>query len=285
MPLSIATPRRLAAAAVAALAALAFLAPPTVAQTPPPLGYTPVEFVPPGMPSPAPAPAAPPPAPVAAAPSPPAPAPAAPAVPASAATELGPGMRGPEVHDLEQRLAGLRYHVGAVDGVYDADTESAVTAYQKVTGMARTGRATPDVTAGVAGTTAPPPPLVPGGAPSRVEIDLTRQVLFLYGGGSLVAILPVSTGSGERFCEGGWCRNAVTNTGSFKAYRHASGWERSPLGRLYNPVYFDGGIAIHGSTSVPPHPASHGCVRIPLSAAEWVPSHVPVGTPVHVLGA
>ena len=273
MPHSIATPGRLAAAAVAALAALAFLAPATAAQTPPPLGYTPVEFVPPGTPPAAPAPVAPTPA-----------APAAPAPPAPAATELGPGMQGPEVHDLEQRLAGLRYHVGPVDGAYDADTESAVMAYQKVTGMARTGRATPDVIAGIAATTAPPPPLVPGGGSSRVEIDLTRQVLFLYNGDGLVAILPVSTGSGERFCDGGWCRNAVTNTGSFKAYRHAKGWETSPLGRLYNPVYFDGGIAIHGSTSVPPHPASHGCVRIPLSAAEWFPGHVPLGTPVHVLG-
>ncbi|HEX2275382.1 MAG TPA: L,D-transpeptidase family protein, partial [Acidimicrobiales bacterium] len=190
----------------------------------------------------------------------------------------------PAVLELEQRLGGLRFPVGAVDGTYDADTQSAVMAFQKVNGMSRTGVATPDVTAGVAATTAPPPPLVPGGGPDRVEIDLTRQVLFLYNGDSLAAVLPVSTGSGERFCEGGRCRKAVTNTGSFEVYRHVKGWETSPLGRLYNPVYFDGGIAIHGSLSVPPHPASHGCVRIPMSAAEWFPSKVPVGTPVYVLG-
>ncbi|HEX2042633.1 MAG TPA: L,D-transpeptidase family protein [Acidimicrobiales bacterium] len=267
------------AVAVAALAALALFAPPTAAQTPPPLGYTPVEFTPQSSPAPAA-----PPAPAAAAPTPATP--AKPASPASAApppSELGPGMQGPAVHDLEQRLAGLRYHVGAVDGVYDADTGSAVMAYQKVTGMSRTGVASPDVIAGVNATTAPPP-LVPGGGPTRVEIDLTRQVLFLYKGDVLGSILPVSTGNGERFCSGGWCRNAVTNTGSFKVYRRAAGWETSPLGRLYNPLYFDGGIAVHGSTSVPAHPASHGCVRIPMSAAEWFPNEVPNGTPVHVLG-
>jgi lipoprotein-anchoring transpeptidase ErfK/SrfK len=270
MPSLTPTSRRLVAGAAAALAALALAAPTTTAtaQTEPPLGYTPVQFTPPGAPAPAPAAA------------PAAPAPGAAQTSAPAATELNRGMQGQAV----QRLAGLRFYVGAVDGTYDADTESGVIAYQKATGMSRTGRATPDVIASVAGTTAPPPALVPGGGSTRVEIDLTRQILFLYKGDSLASILPVSTGSGERFCSGGWCRNAVTNTGSFRVYRRARGWETSPLGRLYNPLYFDGGIAIHGSLSVPPHPASHGCVRIPMSAAEWVPNEVPNGTPVHVLG-
>ena len=48
-------------------------------------------------------------------------------------------------------------------------------------------------------------------------------------------------------------------------------------------MFFNGGIAIHGSTSVPTYPASHGCVRVPLSAAEWLPSHLPKDTPVYVL--
>ena len=271
------------AGSAAALTALALAAPTaSVAQSSSDLGYTPVEFTPQGAPAapPAPAPAA-----VPAAPAPARPAAATPApAPAPAPAELARGSQGQAVLELEQRLAGLRYHVGPVDGTYDADTESGVMAYQKTTGMSRTGRATPDVISGVNSTTTPPPPLVPGGGSNRVEIDLTRQVLFLYKGDTLGAILPVSTGSGERFCSGGWCRNAVTNTGSFSVYRRAAGWETSPLGRLYNPLYFDGGIAIHGSLSVPPHPASHGCVRIPMSAAEWFPNEVPNGTPVHVLG-
>jgi peptidoglycan hydrolase-like protein with peptidoglycan-binding domain len=273
------------AGSAAALTALALAAPTaSVAQSSSELGYTPVQFTPQGA---AAAPAAPAPA-AAAAPAPapaaPTPAAAAPAAATPAPAELAKGAQGQAVLDLEHRLAGLRYYVGAIDGTYDADTESGVMAYQKTTGMSRTGRATPDVISGINATTTPPPPLVPGGGSNRVEIDLTRQVLFLYKGDSLAAILPVSTGSGERFCSGGWCRNAVTNTGSFRVYRRAAGWETSPLGRLYNPLYFDGGIALHGSLSVPPHPASHGCVRIPMSAAEWVPNEVPNGTPVHVLG-
>jgi N-acetylmuramoyl-L-alanine amidase len=178
--------------------------------------------------------------------------------------------------ELEQRLAGLRYFVGAIDGLYDADTELGVMAYQKVKGMARTGQATPDVIADLIATTTTPPALVPGGGANRVEVDLTRQVLFLYEGDALSSILAVSTGTG-----GEW----PTNKGSFSIYRQGRGWETGPLGRLYNPQYFDGGIAVHGSNSVPAEPASHGCVRISVSAAEWFPSHVGIGTPVYVLGA
>ena len=61
------------------------------------------------------------------------------------------------------------------------------------------------------------------------------------------------------------------------------GWETGPLGSLYNSQYFNGGIAIHGSRSVPAYPASHGCVRISMSAAEWFPDQVSIGTPVYVV--
>lgn len=195
---------------------------------------------------------------------------------------MGIGFESPAVLALEQKLAALHYWPGQVDEAYDADTRDAVMAFQKVTGMERTGRATDDVVAAVQKTTGPPVPLVPDGGPRRVEIDLDRQVLFLYDANSLATILAVSTGSNERFCSEGWCRRAVTPTGSFLLYSQVSGWEKSPLGWLYNSQYFNGGIAIHGSPSVPSYPASHGCVRIPMSVSEWFPEKVSIGTPVYV---
>ena len=36
----------------------------------------------------------------------------------------------------------------------------------------------------------------------------------------------------------------------------------------YKPMYFYGGYAIHGNPSVPPYPASHGCVRVPNFVAD-----------------
>ncbi|MDP9071126.1 MAG: L,D-transpeptidase family protein [Actinomycetota bacterium] len=196
---------------------------------------------------------------------------------------LGPGARGAEIQSLEQRLADLKYDPGKVDGVFDGTTGHAVMAFQKVHGLARTGRATPEVLSALSGATAPAA-MLPGGGGDRVEIDLPRQVLFLWQGNSLARILPVSTGTGKRYCVDGSCARAVTPGGSFRVTRKILGLRVSRLGQLYNPLYFNGGIAIHGSNSVPGRPASHGCVRIPMSASRWFFDTVPPGTPVYVLG-
>ena len=175
---------------------------------------------------------------------------------------------------VEQKLEALHYHVGPVDGVLDDVTNSAVMAFQKVSGMERTGELSDPVGAAILATTTDPAPLVPGGEAHRVEIDLNRQVLFLYEGGSLTWILPVSSGTSR----------TPTPPGNYRIYNQRSGWETSRYGRLYNSQYFVGGYAIHGSLSVPGHPASHGCVRIPMSAADILPGRLSIGTPVHVLG-
>ncbi|HSH59249.1 MAG TPA: L,D-transpeptidase family protein [Acidimicrobiales bacterium] len=196
---------------------------------------------------------------------------------------LGPGAKGPEVRALEQRLSDLRYDPGKVDGVFDATTGHAVLAFQKVNGMARTSRATPDVVANVS-RSRPPSPLLASGGATRVEIDVKRQVLFLWKDGALARILPVSSGNGKRYCVEGECATAVTPGGSYRVGRKIRGLRVSRLGQLYNPLYFNGGIAIHGASSVPAQPASHGCVRIPMSASLWFFDAVPSGTPVYVFG-
>jgi peptidoglycan hydrolase-like protein with peptidoglycan-binding domain len=196
---------------------------------------------------------------------------------------LRTGSRGPEVQALEQRLIDLNYDPGRVDGTYDSSTQHAVMAFQKVYGLARTGRATQDVLDRLTNAETPVA-LVPGGGSTRVEVDLKRQVLFLYKGNAIFRILPISTGSGKRYCVDGECAKAVTPGGSFRVTRRISGWRTSRLGKLYNPLYFNGGIAIHGAPSVPGYPASHGCVRIPMYASSWFPAQVPNGTPVYVVG-
>jgi lipoprotein-anchoring transpeptidase ErfK/SrfK len=156
--------------------------------------------------------------------------------------------------------------------------------FQKLAGLPRDGRVSQPVVEGL-NAAQPPSPLVTGGGKTRVEIDLPRQVLFLYENDRLNKILPVSTGTGERFCAKGDCGVAVTPAGAFRVDYWDPGWRESRLGRLYNPVYIfpREGIAIHGFAEVPTQPASHGCVRIPMSAAEWFPAKVPKGTPVYVM--
>jgi len=70
----------------------------------------------------------------------------------------------------------------------------------------------------------------------------------------------------------------------FTFTRFVSGWDKSPLGQLYQPFYFNGGIAVHGYPTVPTSPASHGCTRIPMHIAEYFHTLVKVGDPVYVFG-
>ena len=207
--------------------------------------------------------------------------------PTSSTTPRLPGLQygdsGPAILAMEQRLAALHYDVGTPDGHFGPADQFAVVAFEKVHGMDRTGRATDDVLAAMA-TATDPPPLVPSGGATRVEVDVPRQVLFLYIGDTLNRILPVSTGSGQHYCEKGDCGTAVTPSGSYRVFLKRLGLDVSPLGQLYNPLYFNGGIAIHGEPAVPNYPASHGCVRIPMNSSLWFFNTVSYGTPVYVIG-
>ncbi|HEV2760577.1 MAG TPA: L,D-transpeptidase family protein [Acidimicrobiales bacterium] len=196
---------------------------------------------------------------------PPAPRPAAPAAAAEPVR--------PSVNDVEHKLASLTYDVGPLDGKADAQTSSAVLAFQKVHGMDRTGELTDALATQIMTSSGFPAPMVPNGEPNRVEVSLARQVLFLYEGGNLTKILAVATGTSA----------TPTPTGTFRFNRFDPGWHTSRLGRLYNAEYFVGGYAIHGSLSVPATPASHGCIRISMYSAEWFPSHVHRGMQVVVI--
>ena len=193
------------------------------------------------------------------------------------------GAKGEEVAAIQRRLIELRFDPGAADGVFGLGTTYAVQAFQKLHGMKPTGEVTPAVEAALAAPTSPAP-LVPDGGGNRVEIDLPRQLLFLYQGGDLRLISHISTGNKERYCAKGGCGTAITPVGAHRFMWRYPGWRTSRLGKLYNPVYFTGsGIAIHGSGSVPTYPASHGCVRIPMHIAEYFPGLVSKGDAVYVL--
>ena len=116
---------------------------------------------------------------------------------------------------------------------------------------------------------------------AHVEIDLSRQVLFVIDEtGMVMRILPVSTGNGELYMDHGQVHRARTPTGTFKVLRKIKGWRVSSLGLLYYPSYIFNGIAVHGSPSIPTRPASHGCIRVPMFAAKELSSLLPVGMEV-----
>jgi peptidoglycan hydrolase-like protein with peptidoglycan-binding domain len=216
----------------------------------------------------------------------------APAVlPALPAGGFGPGATGPVVQAYQQRLADLHFDPGTVDGKYGEATTYAVEALQKLMGTTATGSlGEPERVALMSFRY--PDPLEADGEANRTEIDVTRQVITLYERSQVRLITTTSTGSGENYCSNTprdnptrrVCEQANTPSGRFTYREYRDGWDRSPLGRLYNPFYFNGGIAVHGYPSVPTAPASHGCARIPMHIAEYFHTLVRVGDPVYVFG-
>jgi lipoprotein-anchoring transpeptidase ErfK/SrfK len=206
--------------------------------------------------------------------------------PAAGDVPLAPGAHGAAVRRLQDRLRDFEVYRGTTDGIYGRETAASVVAFHKLIGTKRTNRWTIDDWE--------VEPAIDNGAilarhPSqadRVEVDITRQLLFVIRDNDVAAIVPVSTGNGEIY----WSQNsgnvrATTPRGNFRLFRHIPGWRVNYLGGLYKPWYFTPYYAIHGSRSVPAHPASHGCVRIPTWESNHLDEYLEIGMPVHIWDA
>lgn len=198
---------------------------------------------------------------------------------------LRPGDTGPAVTALQQRLASYGYWVGPADGTYGTLTQHAVMAVQKVHELGRDGIYGPDTRAAVA---APTTPATRSTAGYVAEFDMNRQIVMLVRNGHPETILHASGGDESYYTYEGVRYWAETPVGSWRIYRQIDGWRTSNLGRLWRPKYFHSdGIAFHGYQSVPAYAASHGCIRLSMSAMDWVweTNALPIGTEVLVYGS
>jgi hypothetical protein len=210
---------------------------------------------------------------------------------------IGPGSDPALVQAYEQRLTDVRFDPGRVDGSWDQAMTYAVHALQHFRGATVSGRLFEEDRLALQ-TLQYPAPLVqpndyvPTPETNRTEIDITRGVLTLYENSQVRLISTISTGSGEHYCYNSprdnpverICEFAFTPSGRYAYDYFYKGWHKSPLGQLYNPYYFNKGIAVHGYEEVPPYPASHGCVRIPMHIAEYFHDLVNNDDVVYVFG-
>lgn len=123
-----------------------------------------------------------------------------------------------------------------------------VHAYRKVNGMERNFSITSDLVKKVFMGRGGYKVRYPKAEGIHMEAPLDKQVLVFAKGSKPIAIYPVSSGAPA----------TPTVRGSFRMQWTEPGY--NSLGMYYS-WYFYRGYAIHGYASVPPYPASHGCLR------------------------
>jgi peptidoglycan hydrolase-like protein with peptidoglycan-binding domain len=181
--------------------------------------------------------------------------------------KLKSGSKGAEVLALQDRLAELGYWNGKADGKFGSTTQQAVFALQKAAGIGRDGTVGPKTRKALEEGVRPKARSTEGHV---IEISLKRQLLMIVDGGKVKQIFNTSTGSNQNYQYQGETYLADTPSGRFRVGRQIDGWRHGPLGPLWRPKYFNGGIAVHGAPSVPAYPASHGCARVSISAMNWI---------------
>lgn len=187
--------------------------------------------------------------------------------------ELRSGSTGIDVAFLQIRLRERGFWLSEQLGRFGESTRNAVVAFQKFHGLPRTGRVDFWTRLGVAVSAERATPKAPRRG-RAIEVDLARQIMVIQTDGRVDAVINVSTGT----------RATPTPKGTFRLQRQIKGKRVSRLGTLFSPKYFTGGYAIHGSTSVPPYPASHGCVRVTNQAIDhlWASGLLALGTPITI---
>lgn len=222
---------------------------------------------------------------------------------------LSKGMFGDEVKAMQQRLFDLGFQPGPIDGQFGSGTQQALWAYQKLIEGQPSKNPTGVVTNDAWQTMQDDISVQPrrtNSTSTHVEVYLDKQVLVVFKDNKAAFITHMSSGllnpdgTPATFCEEvtidtdsngvalpepvkkGICAESKTPGGVFKFTRRYEGKRVGPLGGMYDPVYFNYGIAIHGAENVPLEPVSHGCIRIPKFLSTVFPALVSNGDQVWV---
>jgi lipoprotein-anchoring transpeptidase ErfK/SrfK len=196
------------------------------------------------------------------------------AAPAEAKRNLAPGDCGADAYHLKEELANLnmlpRKKLGGP--CLQTTAAHAMMAFQKWAKFPRTNVITPRQRQVLKKSNLPVQVKRKGPA-TRVEVWLKRQLVVLIRKRKVANIYSISSGQ----------PGYSTPPGNFTVFRKEEmSWSVPYSVWMPWSSYFNGGIALHQSDSVPGYPASHGCVRVPASFAKRVYNFAGYGMPVIV---
>ena len=222
---------------------------------------------------------------------------------------LGKGSAGVEIKMIQDRLIELNFDPGEPDGVFGERTRQAVWAFEKLVMGVQREDITGKVDAQMWSRMQDPLEILPrrpDATPNHTEVYLPEQVLIVFRGNVPAIITHISSGTASSATDEEWCEEVTISPGEqdnetgtqaikkgvcgvswtpggvYKFYRLVVGRRESQLGGMYNPVYFNKGIAVHGAQEVPAVPASHGCIRMPMHISEYFQTLVSKGDQVFV---
>ena len=215
------------------------------------------------------------------------------------------GDTGDDVKRVQQRLKEIGFDPNLIDGDFGYQTLQAVWAFQKlimripISGVK--DEFTPEMWKVAQGESLVLPRRPNAQTDTHVEVYLPEQVLIVFKQDKPLLITHISSGDNKPWCEEvtidpgeegnvngtepikkGVCGESITPAGLYYFYNRRSGTRESKLGTMWNPVYFNGGVAVHGAAQVPIRPASHGCIRIPMFISEYFPSLVAYGDRIYI---
>ena len=218
------------------------------------------------------------------------------------------GSAGDSVRDVQERLTELGFFVGPIDGQFGNLTKMATWAFEKLVMQVPRDEATGVVTDEMWQLMQQPMRVDPRRwhsegqtTKNHIEIYLPEQVVVFFEDDEAVLISHMSSGTGQEWREEvtidvgeygnengtepivrGEIGVSVTPGGIFDVDRMIDGVRQSALGGMWDPAYFNYGIAIHGAMNVPLEPASHGCIRVPLKVGEIFHDYIGIGDSVFV---
>lgn len=222
---------------------------------------------------------------------------------------LGKGSAGAEIKMIQDRLIELNFDPGEPDGVFGERTRQAIWAFEKLVMGVQRDDITGKVDAQMWSRMQDPLEILPrrpDSTPNHTEVYLPEQVLIVFRGDVPAIITHISSGTASSATDEEWCEEVTISPGEqdnetgtqaikkgvcgvswtpggvYKFYRLVVGRRESQLGGMYNPVYFNKGIAVHGAQEVPAVPASHGCIRMPMHISEYFQTLVSKGDQVFV---
>lgn len=195
-----------------------------------------------------------------------------------------------DVREAQTIMTKFGLPTGPIDGIWGPQTARGICAFRMISGLPVSRKAinSNDMSAlrnfNAHYATISQIPAPNKNVSSYLDLNKTCQVMAYVEGNQYQRVMPVSTGKSgydtlkrpsytvDNTTRGWHCSSQYPEScANMSSGRFAN---ISSYGNMYNRRHVTGGIYVHGSTSVPTAPVSHGCIRVTTTDSDWMYDYV-----------